>query len=369
MVDTRVYPEVKAASWGAIFAGAVTALAVSVTLGFLGVALGFGAFDGTSSTPFAGVGTAFGLSSAVVMLVALAAGGFVAGRLAGQDGLIHGLVSWGLALLFGVVISVWALTGAARTAASTAGTVAGGVASATGTVLEAAGSAVGGLAGGAADAVGGGADALAGLIDDTLLADVDFGTSEAEIRTALANTEIETLQPAALEAELAAAREDIAAAGRALVVDPGQWDVIARDLAQDLGARAEAVVTEIDRQEVINTLVANTDLTPAEAAEATDNAIAAYAELSETVQTGLVEAEARISTAVDEAEAAIARLQQEAQAALEEAEAEARRIADEAAAAATRAALWSFVAAALGAAVAGAAGLYGARSRYRVSYT
>lgn len=87
-------------SWGAIFAGVMTFLAVLVLLGVLATAMGLSAADGT----------AMGIWSLITLLLGLAAAGFVAGALAVRGGLLHGLVTWatslvGLLLVAGLVSS------------------------------------------------------------------------------------------------------------------------------------------------------------------------------------------------------------------------------------------------------------------------
>lgn len=82
-------------SWGAIFAGVVTFLAVLVLLGLLAAALGLSDASGT----------AVGIWSAITLILGLAAAGFVAGSLAVRGGLLHGLVTWATSLV-GLLVAV-----------------------------------------------------------------------------------------------------------------------------------------------------------------------------------------------------------------------------------------------------------------------
>lgn len=88
-------------SWGAIFAGALTALALVALLNLLGLGIGFSTIDPlTEDHALKGVGVGaliwFGLSN----LAALFVGGLVAGRLSGfparSDGGLHGFLAWAL---------------------------------------------------------------------------------------------------------------------------------------------------------------------------------------------------------------------------------------------------------------------------------
>lgn len=153
-------------SWSAIFAGVVLAVALQLVLSLLGAGVGLGFVDPghaeSASASSLGVGAAvWWLASTVV---ALLAGSYAAARLAGAgsrfDGLLHGLVVWGLTLL----LTFYLLTTAV-------GGVVGGAFSAVSGTLSAAGSAVSG----AASAVGSGirsvapeAAQVAGLNPDTL---------------------------------------------------------------------------------------------------------------------------------------------------------------------------------------------------------
>jgi spore maturation protein SpmA len=93
-------------SWGAIFAGTVTALGLWVLLYSLGLALGLSSINpqDTGSARSSGIFT--GIWGLIAPLVALFVGGIVAGRGSGAQtkasGGIHGLVMWGLTTLAGL---------------------------------------------------------------------------------------------------------------------------------------------------------------------------------------------------------------------------------------------------------------------------
>lgn len=92
-------------SWGAVFAGVVTFMALTVLLSLITAALGLGVTDLTSDNPGQGVGVATGISSIITLALALAGGGYVAGLLAGRAGLIHGFLTWATSLLVIVVLA------------------------------------------------------------------------------------------------------------------------------------------------------------------------------------------------------------------------------------------------------------------------
>ena len=99
-------------SWGAILAGAITALALVLLLNLLGVAVGAMLIDPAAAEAGPSVGT-LGIGAAawaiISLLVAIFAGGWVAGRLAGApeptDGMIHGWLTWGFCTLLALFIA------------------------------------------------------------------------------------------------------------------------------------------------------------------------------------------------------------------------------------------------------------------------
>jgi hypothetical protein len=135
-------------SWGAIFGGAVAALAVGILLHALGFALGLSAIDPSKPSSLRGSGLFTGIWSLVCSFIALFIGGAVASRGSGVmtrgGGAIHGLVMWGLTTLVGT----WLVLAAAAN-------VIGGVASLGRTAVEGGASAVAAAGGGAAQAAKG----------------------------------------------------------------------------------------------------------------------------------------------------------------------------------------------------------------------
>jgi len=132
-------------SWGAVFAGAVVAVAIGLMLNALGVGIGATTVDATArNTPSA---SSFGIGTAIWILVSnligLAIGGYVAARLSGTsdntDGTLHGLALWGTTFLVSAVLLGNLVAGVASTATTGASNVLGGVAQGAGSVVSAAG--------------------------------------------------------------------------------------------------------------------------------------------------------------------------------------------------------------------------------------
>jgi len=136
-------------SWAAIIAGVIMVVAVQLLLSMLGLGVGLGLVSpNTNGTPDASsFGIGAGLWWLISSLVALALGGYVAAWLGGLttrfDGLLHGLVTWGIATL----LTFYLLT-------SAVGGLIGGAFSVVGSGLSTAGSGVASVAPKLADAAG-----------------------------------------------------------------------------------------------------------------------------------------------------------------------------------------------------------------------
>ncbi len=137
-------PSVKRISWSAILAGVTVAVAAQLVLSLLGAGIGLGLVDPLAGdTPGAGsFGIGTGLWWLVSNLLALAAGGYTAAWLAGNtlrfDGMLHGLVTWGVTLLLTFYLLTTALGGLIGGAFTVVGGVTSGAASAAGEGLRAA---------------------------------------------------------------------------------------------------------------------------------------------------------------------------------------------------------------------------------------
>ncbi len=121
-------------SWGAIFAGTVVGVGVLLMLSLAGLALGLSSADfGPGQNGMKGIGTGTGIWLVVSQLIALAIGGYVAGRLAAipktTSTAFHGAAVWGLATLLMAYMASNAIGSVVSTASSAIGSVASGVAS------------------------------------------------------------------------------------------------------------------------------------------------------------------------------------------------------------------------------------------------
>lgn len=238
-------------SLAAVVGGALLALMVMLLLNLLTIGIGLTAIDpATEANPFAGVGTGTLIGILIANVLALFAGGWAAGRLAnkprGADASLHGLLTWALTTL----LSFWLLS-------SAVGQLVSGVTGIVGEGLSTIGQGIGAVAPDAAQAV---EDALA-----------DQGVSLESIRQ---------------EAQ------ELAEAG------PGATGTLEGTIT-GLAERFLTQEGQVDRQELIDALVANTELTEADAEERVDAWEQQYQEAVQALQEARQELEEAAQQASD----------------------------------------------------------------------
>lgn len=247
-------------SWGSVFAGVVTVLAISLLFSVLVTSIGFFQFDPLSEKPTSGIGTTVGIISGLSLLISLAAGGFVAGKLAGADGMIHGFMVWGTTLIVTLMLLISLASGAVKLSAN----VLGSVSSAVGSVFSGVGSAVGGGLSGLADEV----EAI--FSDVNLEESIDQKELSSDLKKALKKSGIEELQPEYLHNQMNAVKSDLQATVKKLVKNPKNADQTLNEFLDRLSTRSDKVFGDIDRDELTKAIANNTDMSKAEVEKAVD---------------------------------------------------------------------------------------------------
>ena len=321
-------------SWGSIIAGVVTVMAVSLLLTTLGSSLGFSLLSPQSDDMINGADKAFLVWSVISIVLSLACGGFVSGRLAGADGIIHGFLSWATSLLVASVLGFAAAGGILHMA----GSAAGAAASATSSAVSGPGSAAGKASGATAD--------VAQNITDRPGLNTQLAATQADTQVldALRRSHIKELQPEFLQSQLEAAASDITDSVKNLAVNPDNSDAIFDTLNGKLKSRAEAVSNGVDRNEMKKALAENTRLSPEEADKAVDNFLQARDKTVQEVSDRMTQLQSNLN---------------DTKAQYAEFKKQAKEKADEAASAAAKIALWSFMALLAGAVVSALAGWWG----------
>lgn len=238
--DVKYVAAIKRITWAAIFAGVVIALVVQILFSMLGTGIGVSTVDPMQhQTPDPEV---LALSAAVWLFlssfIALFTGGWIAGRLAGiphaVDGMIHGLLTWGLSTLLALYLV---------------------------------GSSVGSMIGGALKFIGGGIAAVAPEIAGAVVPDPDasWRNIKEEVRELLRQSGKPALQPEALaeNAGEVQQRAENAASG-------GMSDQEFESLLKRLIQQGKATASEVDREALTNVLVARSGMTRDEATRTID---------------------------------------------------------------------------------------------------
>jgi hypothetical protein len=211
-------------------------------------------------------------------LLALFTGGWIAGRLAGSpievDGVLHGFITWGLVAL----LSLWLF-----------GTVAGSIVN------------------GAIGAVGDGLSVLdegvAAVVPEAIQAvearDIRLATIRAEARNLAEDTENPSLQPDSLEEQGEEAGEIISQSAENIAVEPvsaGGEIEQAVDRLMNLNARTDA-----DREDLVQLITANSDLSEEEARTTITNWEQVFDEVSINTEATINEVSETVTEAIAKA--------------------------------------------------------------------
>lgn len=236
-------------SWPALFAGLVVVLVVQLFLGTIGLSIGAGTINPvTQNAPFQGLGIGAGIWLTLSTLVALFAGGWVAGRAAHvldrTDAALHGFLTWGLATL----VTTYLMT-----------TIVGGLVSGAAGVL---GKSISALGQGAASVSGMVMREGAQYLDES---GITLNSIKQEAATLLRQTGKPELQPGALEAEARRATRDTQAAAGAAARNPQAADAEMNTLLDRLMSRADSVSTAADKDALVNIIVSRTGMSRGEA--------------------------------------------------------------------------------------------------------
>lgn len=322
-------------SWGSVIGGIVTVLAVSILLSILSTSIGLYMVKPQSKHPTSGVGTTVGIWTAIAMIISMIAGGLVAGKLAGVDGLIHGFLVWASTLIIAIILGAMLTARAARLTAD----IFGSISSVTGHILSGIGSAVGDGASALTDK----AKEMFGDIDFTAKLKDDFAPED--IRKALARSDIRELQPEYLQNQLEAAKTDLSKSMKKVLSQPQDAEQIISKFLDSQKERVNAITRNVNRIDLEQAIANNTDMSREEVDKAIDQYMESFNKLK-----------AEAKEQLDNLERSLQKAKQE----WNEMKKEALQAADKATNVAATSALISFFAILIGAALCSAAGYWGA---------
>ena len=249
--DRRV--EVKRISWGAIIAGVLIVIMIQITLALLGIAIGFSTINPmTQEEPAYGVMTGGLIWWGISGLISLFVGGWAASRFSGKrTGVLHGITVWALVQ----IILIYLLT-------SAVGTLLGGAFSIIQSSLTAAAKAIPAVAEKA--------------WPDDANVDVSWKQIKTEIKQILRQTEDPDLKPENLEAEAQEMKKTPGEAAAKALKTPSQAEKEISDAVDKMLSRADDVISDVDKDAVVNVLVNRTDMTEREARKTVDRWVDFY---------------------------------------------------------------------------------------------
>ena len=316
-------------SWGSIFAGVVTFIALFMTFSLIGSAIGFGMVEPTSNNPLDGVGTGLMIWTVVTLILSLFGAGFVSGVAARRVGLVHGFLTWATSMIVTIVMLSYVTIGAF----SVVGSLLGNIASAVGSGVE-------NVASGTADVASKAFDEITGNMGD-----INTDQLETDVRDVLKDTDVPELQPNYLQDQVSDATSDITDAGKKIATDPNKADEIIDDLSTKLQDRATKISDSVDEDAISNAVAKNTDLNQQEAQEATQNIVNGLQKASDEAQQQIETAQQNLEQAKQDIDQAVK---------------DARKKADEISDATAKASIWGFVAMVFGLVLTSIGGMVGA---------
>jgi len=96
-VNNEHFVALKRISWSAVFAGVISSMVVYLMLAILGTAIGTSTIDPLKEqNPLDGLGMGAAVWTGLSMLIAIAVGGYISGRMAHREGALHGLLMFGV---------------------------------------------------------------------------------------------------------------------------------------------------------------------------------------------------------------------------------------------------------------------------------
>jgi VIT1/CCC1 family predicted Fe2+/Mn2+ transporter len=322
------------ASWGSIIAGVVTVLAVGLLLSTLGTALSFSVIHPLSDHPTSGLKTTFGLWSAIEIIVSLACGGYISGRLAKRDGMIHGFLVWGLAFILSVILGGMMISSAFNSVKNVASNT-----------LSAASSMASDIGASLSENI----DDIKDNLSNNFDLSIDGDKARDDIEQLLRDTEVPTLQPNYLQQQLNAAQQDIRVAFRQLVNNPQEYDNIFKGLTDKISHRVNGITSNVDKNAAINALAKNRNISRDEATQIVNNLINNFNYSVAKAKEQLDNVQMQVNQFKDETQQLIQ---------------ETRKQADKATKAIAKSALFMFISLLIGALVSAAFGYLGTRNRF-----
>jgi len=252
--NARPLSIVKRISWQAVLGGVVVALAVQLLLSLLGLGIGASTVDPLKEqNPLSGLGTGTGVWFAISTIVSIYVGSWVAGRLAGMnrrlESSLHGILTWAFTALIAFYFvnamlssAISSMAGAVKTGANVVGQSVASVAPGIGQMAQ----------------------------EQLRASGIDISNIKEEATTLLRQTGKPALQPENMEQQVDAAASDAGNTAQTAAQNPAGTDAELTGLIDRIFSRGEATLNQVDKEALVNVLVARGSMTPDQASQTVD---------------------------------------------------------------------------------------------------
>jgi len=287
ITETHSALPLKRISWSAVFAGVIAALIVHILLGLLGTAIGATTIDPQQEqNPLQHLGTGALIWSGVSMLIAMAVGSYVAGRLAQREGALHGLLMFGVS----TVITLWL-------AISLASGIIGGAFNILGSGMNALGSGISAVA-----------PSVTNMAKEKLQENnINLDDLKGELETTLRQTGKPELQPENLKQDANSEANNAENQAKNTAQNPQNADTDIANWMKGVINRHSDTLQAADRDALKNIIKARTGKSDAEAEQIVNQTEQSYQKAVQQYQQLKQEAEQKAREAAEKAAAATAK--------------------------------------------------------------
>lgn len=277
----------KRISWSAIFAGVIAAILIHLLLTLLGTAIGATSIDPMKEqNPLDGIGTGAAIWTGISMLVSIAVGAWVSGRLAQREGMLHGLLMFGVNTLFSLWLAVMLVNSAMH-----------GAMNVMGAGLNVIGSSISAVA----------PQATQMARDKLQESGINLDDLQNELETTLRQTGKPELQPENLQNDAQNAADSAQNQAQATANNPQNADTDIANWVKGLINSNQDTLQAADRDALKNIIKARTGKTDAEAEQIVDQTEKSYQQARQKYNELKQQAEQKAREAADKAAAATAK--------------------------------------------------------------
>ncbi|WP_264273487.1 hypothetical protein [Duffyella gerundensis] len=286
-IENREVP-LKRISWSAVFAGVITSLVIYMLLAILGTAIGTTTIDPLKEqNPLDSIGWGAAIWTGASILISVAVGAYISGRLAQREGALHGLLMFGVNAL----ICVWLAVVVVNSAVT-------GAMNIVGTGLQAVG-----------NGIGAAAPSVTQMAKDKLKENnINLDDFQNQLETTLRQTGKPELQPENLENKAQSEANNAKNQAENTANNPQNADTDLTNFVKGLIDRHENTFQAADREALKNIIKARTGKSDQEVDQMVNQAEQSYQQAVQKYEELKKQAEQKAREAADKAAAATAKV-------------------------------------------------------------